>query len=158
MPIGIGFELTLMCDLRVVEDTAMAGFLNRRFGIPILCTVCLPAMICILELWISYWQEGWSLQRKFIIGALRIERLTCGAGKNRDLCYVMWKLWEKLRRKHEYLYIFLHCLFSRFRHGCEFGEIFDKIPAEDPACRLYVSAFRYFFREKDGRGATIRER
>lgn len=36
-----------MCDLRVIEDTAMVGFLNRRFGIPILCggTIRLPAMI-----------------------------------------------------------------------------------------------------------------
>lgn len=45
--IGIGFELALMCDLRVTEDTAMMGFLNRRFGIPILSggTVRLPALI-----------------------------------------------------------------------------------------------------------------
>lgn len=45
--VGIGFELALMCDLRVIEDTAMVGFLNRRFGIPISCggTVRLPAMI-----------------------------------------------------------------------------------------------------------------
>ncbi|KAL0124418.1 hypothetical protein PUN28_006332 [Cardiocondyla obscurior] len=45
--VGIGFELALMCDLRVIEDTAIIGFLNRRFGIPILCggTVRLPAMI-----------------------------------------------------------------------------------------------------------------
>lgn len=36
-----------MCDLRVVEDTAVMGFLNRRFGIPILCggTVRLPALV-----------------------------------------------------------------------------------------------------------------
>lgn len=45
--VGIGFELALMCDLRVVEETAMLGFLNRRFGVPILCggTVRLPALI-----------------------------------------------------------------------------------------------------------------
>ncbi|XP_032678170.1 short-chain-enoyl-CoA hydratase-like [Odontomachus brunneus] len=45
--VGIGFELALMCDLRVTEETAMVGFLNRRFGVPILCggTVRLPAMI-----------------------------------------------------------------------------------------------------------------
>lgn len=45
--VGIGFELALMCDLRVIEETAMVGFLNRRFGIPISCggTVRLPAMI-----------------------------------------------------------------------------------------------------------------
>ncbi|TGZ31957.1 carnitinyl-CoA dehydratase [Temnothorax longispinosus] len=45
--VGIGFELALMCDLRVIEDTAVVGFLNRRFGVPILCggTVRLPAMI-----------------------------------------------------------------------------------------------------------------
>lgn len=36
-----------MCDLRVIEETALVGFLNRRFGIPILSggTVRLPAMI-----------------------------------------------------------------------------------------------------------------
>lgn len=45
--VGVGFELALMCDLRVIEDTAMVGFVNRRFGIPISFggTVRLPAMI-----------------------------------------------------------------------------------------------------------------
>ncbi|XP_078053391.1 putative enoyl-CoA hydratase isoform X2 [Augochlora pura] len=45
--LGVGFELALMCDLRVVEESAAMGFLNRRFGIPILCggTVRLPALI-----------------------------------------------------------------------------------------------------------------
>lgn len=45
--VGVGFELALMCDLRVIEDTAMVGFLNRRFGIPILNggTIRLPALI-----------------------------------------------------------------------------------------------------------------
>ncbi|XP_028050030.2 carnitinyl-CoA dehydratase isoform X2 [Monomorium pharaonis] len=45
--VGIGFELALICDLRVIEDTATVGFLNRRFGIPISCggTVRLPAII-----------------------------------------------------------------------------------------------------------------
>lgn len=27
-----GLELALLCDLRVVEDTAMMGLLGRRFG------------------------------------------------------------------------------------------------------------------------------
>lgn len=27
-----GFELAMMCDLRVIEDTAQLGLLNRRFG------------------------------------------------------------------------------------------------------------------------------
>lgn len=27
-----GLELALMCDLRVFEDTAKVGMLNRRFG------------------------------------------------------------------------------------------------------------------------------
>ncbi|XP_076239265.1 short-chain-enoyl-CoA hydratase [Calliopsis andreniformis] len=45
--VGVGFELALMCDIRIVEDCAVLGFLNRRFGIPILTggTVRLPALI-----------------------------------------------------------------------------------------------------------------
>ncbi|XP_076765726.1 short-chain-enoyl-CoA hydratase [Xylocopa sonorina] len=45
--VGVGFELALMCDLRVMEESAVLGFTNRRFGIPILCggTVRLPALI-----------------------------------------------------------------------------------------------------------------
>lgn len=45
--LGVGFELALMCDLRVMEESALLGFANRRFGIPILCggTVRLPALI-----------------------------------------------------------------------------------------------------------------
>ncbi|XP_076174522.1 short-chain-enoyl-CoA hydratase isoform X2 [Ptiloglossa arizonensis] len=45
--VGVGFELALMTDMRVMEDNAILGFLNRRFGIPILCggTVRLPALI-----------------------------------------------------------------------------------------------------------------
>lgn len=42
-----GLELALMCDLRVMEDCAVLGFLNRRFGIPTIDggTIRLPAMI-----------------------------------------------------------------------------------------------------------------
>ncbi|CAD6236667.1 GSCOCG00008227001-RA-CDS [Cotesia congregata] len=45
--VGVGLELALMCDLRIVEEHSRMGFLNRRFGIPIMCggTVRLPAMI-----------------------------------------------------------------------------------------------------------------
>lgn len=45
--IANGLELALMCDLRVVEDDAILGFFNRRFGIPLMDggTVRLPAMI-----------------------------------------------------------------------------------------------------------------
>ncbi|KAK0078538.1 hypothetical protein PV326_009290 [Microctonus aethiopoides] len=45
--VGVGFELALMCDLRIVEEHARMGFLNRRLGIPIMCggTVRLPAMV-----------------------------------------------------------------------------------------------------------------
>lgn len=30
-----GLELALMCDLRVMEDTAVLGFFNRRLGVPL---------------------------------------------------------------------------------------------------------------------------
>jgi len=42
-----GLELALMCDLRVVEDNAKLGFLNRRFGVPLIDggTVRLPELI-----------------------------------------------------------------------------------------------------------------
>ncbi|CAG9856988.1 unnamed protein product [Phyllotreta striolata] len=42
-----GLELALLCDLRVVEDTAVLGLYERRFGIPISdgATVRLQAMI-----------------------------------------------------------------------------------------------------------------
>lgn len=45
--LGSGFELALMCDLRVIEDSAVMGFYNRRFGIPIIDggTARLPAMV-----------------------------------------------------------------------------------------------------------------
>ncbi|KAG9510106.1 3-hydroxypropionyl-coenzyme A dehydratase, partial [Fragariocoptes setiger] len=44
---GFGLELALRCHYRVADDTAMMGFLNRRFGIPIMNggTVILPHMI-----------------------------------------------------------------------------------------------------------------
>lgn len=44
---GFGFELALRCDIRVAENDAMMGFLNRRFGIPIVNggTVLLPKLI-----------------------------------------------------------------------------------------------------------------
>ncbi|XP_058173355.1 putative enoyl-CoA hydratase/isomerase YngF [Anopheles ziemanni] len=42
-----GLELALMCDLRVMEENAVLGFLNRRFGVPLIDggTVRLPALI-----------------------------------------------------------------------------------------------------------------
>jgi len=42
-----GLELALMCDLRVVEENSKMGFLNRRFGVPLIDggTVRLPALI-----------------------------------------------------------------------------------------------------------------
>lgn len=42
-----GLELALMCDLRIMEETAVLGFFNRRFGVPVIDggTVRLPAMI-----------------------------------------------------------------------------------------------------------------
>lgn len=45
--IANGLELALMCDLRVVEEDAVLGFFNRRFGMPLMDggTVRLPAMI-----------------------------------------------------------------------------------------------------------------
>lgn len=82
--VGIGFELALMCDLRIVESTTMVGFLNRRFGIPILYggTVRLPAMIgysramdLILTGRIATAEEifNWGIANKMT---------TCGAGVN----------------------------------------------------------------------------
>ncbi|XP_066602960.1 probable enoyl-CoA hydratase echA8 [Prorops nasuta] len=45
--LGFGLELALMCDLRMVETTALIGFPNRRFDIPILSggTARLSALI-----------------------------------------------------------------------------------------------------------------
>ncbi|KAF8789684.1 Mevalonyl-coenzyme A hydratase sidH like protein [Argiope bruennichi] len=42
-----GFEMALWCDLRVVEETAVMGFFNRRFGLPLLngSTARLPQLI-----------------------------------------------------------------------------------------------------------------
>lgn len=82
--VGVGFELALMCDLRVIEDLAMVGFLNRRFGIPILCggTVRLSALIgysrameLILTGRIATAEEAfnWGIAHKYA---------SCGAGMN----------------------------------------------------------------------------
>jgi len=42
-----GLELAVMCDLRVVEENSKLGFLNRRFGVPLIDggTVRLPQLI-----------------------------------------------------------------------------------------------------------------
>lgn len=42
-----GLELALMCDLRVMEESAILGFFNRRYGIPVVDggTARLPFMI-----------------------------------------------------------------------------------------------------------------
>ncbi|XP_071451946.1 probable enoyl-CoA hydratase [Hetaerina americana] len=42
-----GFELAMACDLRVVEETAIMGVFNRRFGVPLVDggTVRLPSLI-----------------------------------------------------------------------------------------------------------------
>merc|ERR1712025_771440 len=42
-----GLELAVMCDIRVVEEQSKLGFLNRRFGVPLIdgATVRLPALI-----------------------------------------------------------------------------------------------------------------
>jgi len=44
---GFGYELALKCQLRVVERDARLGFMNRRFGMPIMNggTVLLPRLI-----------------------------------------------------------------------------------------------------------------
>ena len=31
-----GLELAVMCDMRVVEENCKMGFLNRRFGVPLI--------------------------------------------------------------------------------------------------------------------------
>lgn len=43
---GFGFELALKCDFRILDRDSRMGFLNRRFGIPIMNggTVMLPRM------------------------------------------------------------------------------------------------------------------
>lgn len=45
--VGAGLELAVMCDLRVMEEGAILGMFNRRFGVPTLSggTVRLPALI-----------------------------------------------------------------------------------------------------------------
>ncbi len=45
--VGGGLELALWCDLRVMEEDAVLGFFNRRFGIPLIDggTVRLPRLI-----------------------------------------------------------------------------------------------------------------
>src|SRR5262245_17432439 len=42
-----GFELALWCDLRVIEEDAIMGVFNRRWGIPLIDggTVRLPAIV-----------------------------------------------------------------------------------------------------------------
>lgn len=42
-----GFELALMCDLRIMEENAIMGIFNRRFGVPLVDggTARLPALI-----------------------------------------------------------------------------------------------------------------
>jgi len=42
-----GLELALLCDMRVVEDTAVMGVFCRRFGVPLIDggTVRLPALV-----------------------------------------------------------------------------------------------------------------
>jgi len=42
-----GLELAIMCDLRVVEENSKLGFLNRRFGVPLIDggSVRLPELI-----------------------------------------------------------------------------------------------------------------
>lgn len=44
---GFGYELALKCDYRVADKNARLGFLNRRFGIPIMNggTVTLPKLV-----------------------------------------------------------------------------------------------------------------
>jgi enoyl-CoA hydratase len=45
--VGGGLELALWCDLRVAEEGAQLGFLNRRFGVPLVDggTVRLPRIV-----------------------------------------------------------------------------------------------------------------
>lgn len=38
--VGGGLELALMCDLRIVEEDAVLGFFNRRFGVPLVDGGC----------------------------------------------------------------------------------------------------------------------
>lgn len=44
---GFGYELALKCDFRIADKAARMGFMNRRFGIPIMNggTVVLPKLI-----------------------------------------------------------------------------------------------------------------
>lgn len=86
---GFGLELALMCDVRVIEETAVIGFLNRRFGIPILCggTVRLPAVIGYARA-MDMILTGKSItgEEAFNIG-LATKLTTCGTGLGQAVNY-----------------------------------------------------------------------
>lgn len=88
--VGMGFELALMCDIRIVEESSRLGFLNKRFGMPIMCggTVRLPAMIGYSRA-MDLILTGRELTSEDAVNwGIATRAVTCGAGEYYHIYYV----------------------------------------------------------------------